>query len=91
MSPFKINVVVRYLERAGVIIIDTDSYIVWTRREAGSERPTLGEVATISKELKDLLAAAAAAAAAETTTDSDADGGSDVEDWDDGGDRRQRQ
>jgi hypothetical protein len=53
LTPLQINVVVRYLERSGAIIIDTEGYIVWARREQG--QLTLGEVAEISSDLKDYL------------------------------------
>lgn len=53
LSPLQINVIVRYLEKSGSIVIDTDSYIVWTRKDV--EQLTLGEVAEISSDLKRYL------------------------------------
>ena len=53
LTPLQINVIVRYLERSGAIVIDTQGYIVWARKE--QEQLTLGEVAEISSDLKDYL------------------------------------
>jgi hypothetical protein len=53
LTPLQINVIVRYLERSGAIVIDTDGYIVWARKE--QEQLTLGEVAEISKDLNEYL------------------------------------
>jgi hypothetical protein len=53
LTPLQVNVIVRYLERSGAIIIDTEGYIVWARKE--QEQLTLGEVADISGDLKDYL------------------------------------
>jgi hypothetical protein len=53
LSPLQINVIVRYLERSGAIVIDTDSYIVWTQKD--EEQLTLGEVAEMSSDLKRYL------------------------------------
>lgn len=53
LTPLQINVLVRYLERSGAIVIDTEGYIVWARKE--QDRLTLGEVADISGDLKDYL------------------------------------
>lgn len=53
LTPLQINVIVRYLERSGAIVIDTEGYIVWARKE--QEQLTLGEVAEISSDLKDYL------------------------------------
>lgn len=53
LTPLQINVIVRYLERSGAIVIDTEGYIVWARRE--HDRLTLGEVAKISGDLKGYL------------------------------------
>ena len=53
LTPLQINVVVRYLERSGAIVIDTEGYIVWAGKE--QDRLTLGEVADISSDLKDYL------------------------------------
>jgi hypothetical protein len=44
---------VRYLERSGAIVIDTEGYIVWARKE--QEQLTLGEVAEIGNDVKETL------------------------------------
>lgn len=54
LSGYKINVILRYLERSKTIIVDNDGYIVWTRKEA-PDQLTLGDVASMSDELKDFL------------------------------------
>jgi hypothetical protein len=53
LTPLQVNVIVHYLERTGAIVIDTEGYIVWARKE--QENLTLGEVAKISGELKEYL------------------------------------
>jgi hypothetical protein len=53
LTPLQINVIVRYLERSGAIVIDAEGYIVWARKK--QEQLTLGEVAEISSDLKDFL------------------------------------
>lgn len=53
LSPLKINVIVRYLERSGAIIVDSEGYIIWSRKE--QDHLSLGEVAEMSNELKDFL------------------------------------
>jgi hypothetical protein len=53
LTPLQINVIVRYLERSGAIVIDTEGYIVWTRKE--QDQLMLGEVAEISGDLKEFL------------------------------------
>ncbi|HEX7033393.1 MAG TPA: hypothetical protein VF172_10370 [Nitrososphaera sp.] len=53
LTPVQINVIVRFLERSGEIIVDTEGYIVWTRKE--QEQLTLGDVARISNDLKEYL------------------------------------
>lgn len=53
LTALQINVIVRYLERTGAIVIDTEGYIVWARK--GQDQLTLGEVAEISGDLKDYL------------------------------------
>jgi hypothetical protein len=53
LTPLQINVTVRYLERSGAIVIDTEGYIVWTRKE--QDQLTLGEVAEISNDVKGYL------------------------------------
>ena len=54
LTPVQINVIVHHLERSGAIVIDTDGYITWIRNE-DVEQLTLGEVADISSDLKELL------------------------------------
>jgi hypothetical protein len=54
MSGYKINVILRYLERSKTIIVDNDGYIVWTRKEA-PDQLTLGDVASMSDDLKEFL------------------------------------
>jgi hypothetical protein len=54
MDPYKINVVLKYLERSKAIIVDNDGYIIWTRSEA-PDQMTFGDVANISDEMKKFL------------------------------------
>jgi hypothetical protein len=54
LTPVQINAIVHYLDRSGVIVIDTEGYIIWVRKE-GLGQLTLGEVAEISSDLKELL------------------------------------
>jgi hypothetical protein len=54
MDLYKINVILKYLERSKAIIVDNDGYIVWTRGDA-PDQLTLGDVASISDELKEFL------------------------------------
>ncbi len=54
LTPLQINVIVHYLERSGEIVIDGDGYITWVRNK-DHEQLTLGEVAEISNDLKELL------------------------------------
>jgi hypothetical protein len=54
LTLLQINVIVHYLERAGEIVIDSDGYITWMRNK-DQQQLTLGEVAEISKDLKELL------------------------------------
>ena len=53
LTPLQINVIVRYLERTGAIVLDTESYIVWARKD--QDQLTLGEVAKMSSDLKEYL------------------------------------
>ena len=53
LTPLQLNVVLRFLERSGTIIIDSDGYIIWTRKDNSEGSPTLEEVANISSEFKD--------------------------------------
>ena len=54
LTPLQINVIAHYLERSGEIVIDADGYITWMRNK-DQEHLTLGEVAEISGDLKELL------------------------------------
>lgn len=54
LTPLQVNVIVRFLERSGAIIVDAEGYIVWTWKE--QEQLTLGDVAEISSDLKEYLA-----------------------------------
>jgi hypothetical protein len=53
LTPLQINVIVRYLERSGAIVIDTEGYVVWVRREP--DQLTLGEVAEMNGDLQEYL------------------------------------
>jgi hypothetical protein len=54
LTPVQINAIVHYLERSGTIVIDADGRIIWVRKE-GLGQLTLGEVAEMSSDLKELL------------------------------------
>jgi hypothetical protein len=54
LTPLQINVIAHYLERSGEIVIDADGYITWMRNK-DQEYLTLGEVAKMSSDLKELL------------------------------------
>jgi hypothetical protein len=54
LTPLQINVIAHYLERCGAIVIDTQGYIIWVRKERLGQL-TLGEVAEMSNDLKELL------------------------------------
>jgi hypothetical protein len=54
LTPVQINVIAKYLERSGAIVIDADGYITWMRNE-DPRQLTLGEVAEMSSDLKKLL------------------------------------
>ena len=54
LTPVQINVIVHYLERSGVMVLDSEGYIIWMRKE-GPEQLTLGEIAEMSSDLKELL------------------------------------
>lgn len=54
-TPVQINVISKYLERSGAIVIDADGYITWMRNEDPGQLLTLGEVANMSSDLKELL------------------------------------
>lgn len=53
-TPVQINTIVHYLERSGTIVIDADGYIIWVRHEDPVQL-TLGEVAEMSSDLKELF------------------------------------
>ena len=55
LTPVQINVIAHYLERSGAIVIDSDGYITWMRNEELGQQLTLGEVADMSSDLKELL------------------------------------
>lgn len=55
MSGYKINVILRYLQRLGSIVVDNDGYITWTRNGEGKESLTLGDVANLSDDMKKFL------------------------------------
>jgi hypothetical protein len=54
MSDYKINVILRFLDRSKMIIVDNDGYITWVRKDRPDEL-TLGDVASIDEELKGFL------------------------------------
>ncbi len=54
LKPYKLNVVIRFLERSGIILIDSDGYIVWSRGEQ-SEMPSFSDVAELSPEFRKLF------------------------------------
>jgi hypothetical protein len=51
---FKINTILRYLERSKRLEIDLDGNIIWTRQDSHNNQLSLFERATISKEFLDL-------------------------------------
>lgn len=53
LTPLQINVILRYLEKSGAIVVDTEGYIVWARKD--QEQLMLGDVAEISSDLKEYL------------------------------------
>jgi hypothetical protein len=54
LSPFKLNVIVKYLERSGTILVDGDGYITWMRGNV-PEMSSLSDVADLSPEVSKLL------------------------------------
>ena len=50
LSLVKINAILRYLEKSKQLEIDLDGNIIWIREDSVS-RPSLGEVANISKDV----------------------------------------
>lgn len=55
MSGYKINVILRYLERSKAIVVDNDGYITWVRKDR-PDALTLADVADMDNELKKFLA-----------------------------------
>jgi hypothetical protein len=51
---FKINTILRYLERSKRLEIDLDGNIIWTRQDNHNNQLSLFERANISKEFLDL-------------------------------------
>jgi hypothetical protein len=51
---FKINTILRYLERSKRLEIDLDGNIIWTRQDSDTNQLSLAERANISKEFLDL-------------------------------------
>lgn len=54
IGDYKINVLLRFLERSKLIIVDNDGYITWVRKDRPDEL-TLADVASIDEELKAFL------------------------------------
>jgi hypothetical protein len=50
---FKINTILRYLERSKRLEIDLDGNIIWTRQDSDNNQLSLAERANISKEFLD--------------------------------------
>jgi len=51
---FKVNTILRYLEKSKRLEIDLDGNIIWTRQDSDNNQLSLGERANISKEFLDL-------------------------------------
>jgi hypothetical protein len=51
---FKINTILRYLERSKRLEIDLDGNIIWTRQNSDNNQLSLADRANISKEFLDL-------------------------------------
>jgi hypothetical protein len=51
---FKINKILRYLERSKRLEIDLDGNIIWTRQDSDNNQLSLADRANISKEFLDL-------------------------------------
>jgi hypothetical protein len=51
---FKINTILRYLERSKRLEIDLDGNIIWTKQDSDNNQLSLAEIANISKEFLDL-------------------------------------
>lgn len=54
LTPLQVNVIIRYLERSRAIVIDTEGYITWMRKEL-PDQLTLSEVANMSSEFRKYL------------------------------------
>lgn len=54
LKPFKLNIILRFLERTGTVIIDGDGYIVWARGDK-SEMSELSDIAEMSIDFKKFL------------------------------------
>lgn len=55
LTPLQLNVIIRYLERSGKIIIDSEGYVIWSRKDKDKDFLTLGEIANIGSEFKEYL------------------------------------
>ena len=51
---FKVNTILRYLEKSKRLEIDLDGNIIWTRQDSDNNQLSLAERADISKEFLDL-------------------------------------
>jgi hypothetical protein len=51
---FKVNTILRYLEKSKRLEIDLDGNIIWTRQDSDNNQLSLAERANISKEFLDL-------------------------------------
>lgn len=54
LTPLQVNVIIRYLERSRAIVIDTEGYITWVRKEL-PDQLTLGEVSNMRREFRKYL------------------------------------
>ena len=54
LDTFKLNLIIRFLEKSGSIVIDGDGYIIWTR-ENKPKMSSLSEAAELSPEFKAFL------------------------------------
>ena len=54
MDLFKVNTILRYLEKSKRLEIDLDGNIIWTRQDSDNNQLSLAERANISKEFLDL-------------------------------------
>jgi hypothetical protein len=50
---FKVNTILRYLEKSKRLEIDLDGNIIWTRQDSDNNQLSLAERANISKEFLD--------------------------------------